>query len=98
MTPCPKPEKPIRGTVAARRHMARVAELCCVICRWPQVQVHHVIHDRFANRRASDFETIPLCVRHHTELHADKTAWREQHGPDYAFLDHVTNAIYGAPQ
>lgn len=100
MTPCPKPEKPIRGTAGAKKHMERVAQLPCVICkRWPVI-VHHCICDRYANRRASDFETIPLCPRHHDEtspegIHKSKDAWAAKHGADHEYLDWVTAEIYG---
>ena len=84
-----KPEKAKRDP----DHMARVAQLPCVICgRWP-VEVHHCIHDRYGQRRSPDTETIPLCRDHHQLLHADKRAWREAHGPDHGFLDGVARAI-----
>lgn len=95
MTPCPKPERPVRGTAACRAHMARVAQLPCVVCKRPQVQVHHCIHDRYASRRASDMEVIPLCQRCHDDLHRDKAAWRQRHGADHEYLDWVTDQIYG---
>lgn len=69
--------------------MAKVAQLPCVICAsWP-VEVHHVAHDRYSTRKASDFDTIPLCKRCHRKLHADKAAWREAHGPDHGYLEAV---------
>lgn len=82
----PRPPKPERGTARARRHMELVAQSPCVICgRWPVV-VHHVIHDRHSQRRASDLDTIPLCPIHHDALHADPAGWRAVHGPDHRFL------------
>lgn len=84
-----KPERAAKNPA----HMAKVAQLPCVICgRWP-VEVHHCIHDRFGQRKAPDTETIPLCRDHHQLLHADKRAWREAHGPDHGFLDAVARAI-----
>lgn len=80
---------------AGRAHMARVAQLPCVACGAMGVQVHHVIHDRFSQRRASDFDTIPLCKRHHDELHADKTAWRAKYGADHEYLPGVADALAG---
>jgi hypothetical protein len=85
LRPAPKPQKPVKNKL----HLARVAELPCVICgRWP-VQVHHVIMGRHAQRRSSDNETIPLCREHHDELHAGKATWAEKYGPDHAFLRRV---------
>jgi hypothetical protein len=87
----PKPQKPRRDA----RHMARVAELPCVICGRHPVQVHHVIHDRHAQRRAADTETIPLCPDHHRELHAGSATWRDRYGPDHGFLPRVARLLEG---
>ena len=78
-----------------RKHMALVAACPCVICqRWP-VQVHHVIHDRFSQRKSWDTETISLCLEHHNALHADKTAWRAAYGADWEYLPVVADMIAG---
>jgi hypothetical protein len=37
----------------------------CLVCR-RYAQAHHVHH---AGLKGSDFETVPLCGRHHMELH-----------------------------
>ena len=76
-----------------REHMGWVAKIPCVICKcWP-VEVHHVIHDRFSQARASDFDTIPLCPDHHRELHAGKATWRKKHGADYEYLPWVREEV-----
>jgi len=45
--------------------MGRVAELPCAVCGIHGVQVHHIRTGVGMGRRASDFETIPLCPEHH---------------------------------
>lgn len=88
-----KPRKPSKAE--GKAHMARVAQLPCVIChRWP-VHVHHVIHERFSQRKAWDTETIPLCPQCHDELHAGKETWRAKHGADYEFLPVVADMLAG---
>jgi hypothetical protein len=59
------------ATAAARRHMARVARIGCVLCRHvglandsPAI-VHHMKLGTGASDRASDFLTIALCPEHH---------------------------------
>jgi hypothetical protein len=91
----PKPEKPARGSMACKRHMAAVAELPCVICGARPVQVHHCISGRYAQRRASDFDTIPLCRGCHDELHADKGRWEREHGEDRDYLPKVRAQLQG---
>lgn len=89
----PKPEKPVRGTAACRNHMGLVAQLPCVCCGISPVQVHHCIHGRHAQRKSSDFDTIPLCPRHHDMLHNQPDAWRLAYGTDEAFLPMVREAV-----
>lgn len=50
----------------AKRHMGRVAELGCILCRhlgygYSPAQVHHL----FDAAARSDFLTAPLCPEHH---------------------------------
>lgn len=58
--------------VAERRYMGFVARRGCCICarlgfdvEGMPALVHHRIHGRCANMRASNYLTIPLCDRHH---------------------------------
>lgn len=92
---------PKRGTAEGRRHMAKVAAMPCVICGHPPPsQCHHCISGRYGQRKASDFETIPLCWLHHQGpegIHANKRAWEDLHGPDTGFLPIVAAMIEKAP-
>ena len=66
-------------TLAEKKHVSRVAELGCVVCRrihGPHdpgpVELHHPRAGTGAGRRASHWEVIPVCVAHHrgsTGLH-----------------------------
>lgn len=64
-------------TAAERRHMNRVAELGCAVCRrmgyeGTPAELHHPRAGTGAGRRASHFDVIPLCPEHHrgkTGLH-----------------------------
>ena len=85
----PKSGKPARN----RAHMAKVAQLPCVICGYRPVQVHHCIHGRHSQRRASDTETIPLCMTHHDELHAGKALWAARYGEDHSYLPRVAEML-----
>lgn len=76
-------------------HLKRVRQLPCVICFRQPVETHHVIHDRFSQRRVPDEMTIPLCPSCHAELHSDKAKWREINGPDYEFIPVVHDMLAG---
>lgn len=58
------------STAASKRHMARVAEAGCVLCRhlgygFTAAEVHHVREGQGASQRASDYLTVGLCPEHH---------------------------------
>jgi hypothetical protein len=66
-------------TLAEKKHMSRVSELGCMVCRrlhGPHdpgpVELHHLRAGTGAGRRSSHWEVIPLCPEHHrgsTGLH-----------------------------
>ena len=85
-----KAPKPQRGTDTSRAHMARVAALPCAVCGKPgPSSVHHAICGRYSQRKASDFDTVPLCWDCHqgpNGIHASKRDWVERHGPDTDYI------------
>lgn len=89
-----------KPSASGKAHMALVAQCPCVICgAWP-VTVHHCISGRFGQRKASDFDTIPLCWHCHQGpegIHASKEAWEALHGPDTGFMQIVAAMIKKAP-
>lgn len=59
-------------TAAERKHMSRVAELGCVVCKriyGPHdpgpVELHHPRSGTGMAKRASHMNVLPLCVEHH---------------------------------
>lgn len=91
-----KPAKPSKA--AGKAHMARVAGLPCVLCGSHPVEVHHCISGRYGQRKASDFDTIPLCYPCHRGpegIHANKAAWEERNGLDTDFLPVVADMLAG---
>lgn len=58
------------ATAAEKKHLNAVAELGCILCSrlgfsGTPAEVHHIRTGTGAGRRASHFETIPLCPEHH---------------------------------
>ena len=79
-----RPEEPWRlyqgqamTTLAEKKHMGRVAELGCAVCRrmgyeGTPAELHHKRAGTGAGRRSSHMDVIPLCPEHHrgaTGLH-----------------------------
>jgi hypothetical protein len=47
------------------------AQPCCAPC-WPQHpsgEIHHARHDVGMGLRAHDHRAVPICRKHHTDLH-----------------------------
>jgi hypothetical protein len=101
-----KPRKPIPKQSAKRKaymrsdarkqgleHMARVAQLLCLVCgAWP-VEVHHMPDPR------SDMRVIPLCPQHHRReygagaFHYSPKAFYAAHGSADELLARVARLL-----
>ncbi len=71
--------------------MAAARELGCCICRNPVADAHHlrtVGHKRAAALKNGDDYTVPLCRRHHDELHnfGDEQLFMALHGVDVMLI------------
>ena len=67
--------------------MAMVRSHGCCICKNPAADAHHlriVGHSRGMSIKNGDQFTIPLCRKHHDELHAfgDERTFLDLHGID----------------
>ena len=82
----PKPERPERGTKAAREYMDLAAQLGCACCGRSPVVLHHPIAGRGSQRRASDLDVIPLHPECHDRLHSAPASWFRENGLD---TDHI---------
>jgi hypothetical protein len=72
------------STVKEKRHMGRVAELGCLICKQP-ANVHHIRTERIKNH----YLTIPLCREHHQgdfSIHMDKRQFENIYGSELYLL------------
>lgn len=57
-------------TVDQKKHMNRVAELGCAVCRrmgyeGTPAELHHPRRGTGLGQRASNYDVIPLCPEHH---------------------------------
>src|SRR5262249_54902975 len=64
---------PIAKTVRRRSkaHLAFVASQPCLVCKMAPCDAHHlkIAQPRSLGRKVSDEFTVPLCRKHHQELH-----------------------------
>ena len=71
----------------SKKHLAHVRSFGCCICQNPACDAHHLRsegHLASAALKNGDDFTIPLCRRHHDELHAfgDEKLFLDLHGID----------------
>lgn len=71
--------------------MAKVREMGCCICKNPVADAHHlriVGHKRAAAMKNGDDYTIPLCRKHHEELHnfGDEALYLALQGIDHMLI------------
>ena len=91
-------------TKAERKHMNRVAELGCAVCRrmgyaGTPAELHHLRRLAGGWGRSDNMSVIPLCTEHHrgnTGLHGLGTKGFEKHyGYDEANLLSDTHKLLG---
>jgi len=75
----------------SKKHMAVVRSHGCCICKNPVADAHHlriVGHKRAAAMKNGDDFTIPLCRKHHDELHSfgDEALFLALHGIDHVLI------------
>ena len=92
-------------------YLNEVRMLPCCICekyglrQTTPTTAHHCIHDRFSQKKRSDFDAIPLCDEHHQGLwrrskkkiaiHREKRRWRQEYGPDTGYIEQTRRQILG---
>lgn len=88
-----KAPKPVNGTAACRRHMARVKALPCLVCGLHGVEVHH------EGKPRNDMEVLPLCPFHHRRefgpgaYHYSPRAFYAAHGDSRTLLARVEEML-----
>lgn len=91
-------------TVDEKKHMMRVAELGCMVCKrmgyeGTPAEIHHKRAGTGAGRRSSHMDAIPLCPEHHrgnTGLHGLGTKGFTKHwGFDEDDLLQDTRSLLG---
>lgn len=86
---------------AGLAYMLAVQGLPCAACGAPPPsEAHHCICGRYGTRKASDFDTIPLCAWCHRlgpeSVHGAKASFIARHGPDHQWIP-TTRAALGEP-
>jgi hypothetical protein len=76
--------KPIRKR--SKAHLIFVASHPCLVCKGGACDAHHVktAQPRSLGRKVSDEFTVPLCRKHHQQLHrhGNERAWWQNQGID----------------
>jgi hypothetical protein len=90
-------EKSSKPSAAERAYMERVAELPCVCCGAPCEELHHPRSLALGcgmGMKAPHTTVIPLCKKHHDELHRiGKRPWEARHKPQKGYVDEVRGLL-----
>lgn len=94
-TPCPKPIAPERGTPRCKAYLAALHQLPCCLrgCKDGPIEAHHTAHGRYAQRKSSDLDAIPLCKRHHQFRTDHSEAWATMYGFDTDYIEATRKAV-----
>lgn len=89
--------------VKEREHLSKVAELGCLICNSmgyeSEAEIHHIRSGMGMGQRASHFEVIPLCHKHHrtggygVAFHAGSKIWQQKYGTETELLQRVRKML-----
>ncbi len=92
--------KPIRN----RKHLEFVVSFRCILRGWTacegEIQAHHLLKPYYGHRgvgmRASDNNTVPLCYRHHAELHkfGNEDEFWKSYGLNKTFGRHTAERLW----
>lgn len=85
-------------TVAEKRHMSRVAELGCVVCRNlghgpTPAELHHPRTGVGKGQRSSNMDVLPICPFHHRlgghgeAFHSGQKTWQAKYGTEAELLE-----------
>ncbi|WP_407936831.1 Ref family recombination enhancement nuclease [Jiella pelagia] len=85
---------------AERDHLDRVASLGCIVCG-AAADIHHLKGHPWScmGKRASHYDTIPLCHVHHqtggygVAFHAGQKAWQARFGTQAELLKKVQEKL-----
>ena len=91
------------ATKAERDHMGAVAALGCIVCRnlgfgATPAEVHHIGNGALG-KKASNFETIPLCDAHHRNgghgvaVHAGRKTFEARYGTERELLEQTRREL-----
>lgn len=87
-------------TADERKHLARIGSMPCCICGAQLVEVHHLRSQVGMGRKASHFQTLPLCFEHHrgkTGFHGlGSKAFQRKYGSEHDLLEWVMKMIDGS--
>ena len=80
-------------TVAEKDYLNRLAALGCIVCRneglyGVAAEIHHIRDGQGMGQRASHYDTLPLCPKHHrtggygVAFHAGQKDWEAKYGTE----------------
>lgn len=85
-------------SAAAKRHLARVHEIPCVLCGAVPVEAHHIRDGQGMSQRANDWMVAALCSECHrgdNGVHHSRTLMRIYKLTEQDLVAKTLEALYG---
>jgi len=85
-------------TAAAKRHLARVHEIPCVLCGAEPVEAHHIRDGQGMSQRANDWMAAALCDGCHrgpNGIHGNRSMLRIHKVTEQDLVARTLEALYG---
>lgn len=85
-------------SAAAKRHLARVHEVPCVLCGALPVEAHHIRDGQGMSQRANDWMVAALCDSCHRGdlgIHGSRTLLRIHKVSEQDLVARTLEALYG---
>lgn len=90
-------------TIKEKRYLDKVASIGCVVCNNnfdfdTPAEIHHIGNGTMG-KKASNYDTIPLCHVHHrtggygVAVHAGRKEWEKKHGTEQDLLEQVRGLV-----
>ena len=91
------------ATAKEKLHLNKVKELNCIVCLnenlgESEAEIHHIGNGTMG-KRASNYETIPLCPIHHrtggfgVAVHQGRVQWESNFGTEQELLKQVMGLV-----
>lgn len=99
----PKHKRIKAGRIIDKEYLEFCASFPCCVCSYWEVQAHHRLKTKSRQQygKSHDTESVPLCFKHHSEVHdkdGDEYKFMKRHNVDFAAVNDNLLQLYREQQ